>query len=190
MRQCQQCGKDFAPQVWNQLYCSRGCWAQHKLVHDRKAHGYAAVAGTVGECAVCGTPFPRGTHNQKTCSPECRREFESMRRTRNKGCKRVTSWEAIGVCVICGAAFTRTSAQHAKKVCGEACRIAWDKERDRARWRRKRANALMISCTEQGDLRKAGEWTLPFDPYAEGMVFTGFDGVAIPATTPQALPVY
>ena len=70
-------------------------------------------------CAHCGKEFEARTKAKKHCSGYCRRQFQNVRRKKER--KEVANQsEDIDFCIICGKPFVKTNPQQA--YCSNACR--------------------------------------------------------------------
>lgn len=181
-KECAWCGTMFTPHNARQVYCCMACKFEKigadQHVRRREAAARMHAVAPVRVCAICGAPFQDVNQNRKTCSAACATTLE---RTRKRLYRRGHLGPILGTCVVCGQPFEKTN-------CAVTCSLECSRQRDREVDRARRA------ARKRGDIHIpqiiGPSWNLNYDPYAEGMEFPGFDGVAIPATSPQALPVY
>lgn len=96
---CPICGKEFIPNVWSQIYCSREC-SLKKVCLDRPNNLYKER-----ECVICGKKFMPNTGLQKTCSEECRKILIKQRKKKLNDTKPRKTFEER-VCKYCGEKFT------------------------------------------------------------------------------------
>lgn len=75
-RTCTECGKEFAPKVYNQLTCSQECSKARdaRLGLQRDA---ARLAKEIRRCALCGKKFTPKKRSQRFCSVVCRCKLNS-----------------------------------------------------------------------------------------------------------------
>lgn len=181
-KECAWCGATFQPHNGKQIYCCRECKTERILADQHMRRRAAAermkAAAPIRACVVCGGPVQDTNPNRKTCSGECAATLERTR----KRIARLGNLDPItATCAVCGAEFEKINSA---VTCSPACSRRRGIDLQLARERVARRGDVYVPQIS------GPSWSLNYDPYAEGMVFTGVDGATIPATSPQALPVY
>lgn len=183
-KECAWCGAAFKPHNGKQIYCCRECKTeriladQHMRRREERRVLVAAMTVSPRKCVVCDGPMLSLNPRHKTCSPACRARWESQRKAI---AKRGSYQPVMATCVVCGKLYAKVRYS---LTCSPECSRQHDRDNDRARHAARKRGDIHIPQSI------GPAWNLNYDPYADGMVFMGFDGATIPATSPQALPVY
>lgn len=103
-RICKICGKEFIPNVYNQIYCSKKC---RNIAINENRRGETKYK----TCPICNKVFKQNVHNKMFCSPECKKIFYNQKN------KKETKYK---VCPVCNSMFELTT--HNKIYCSIECR--------------------------------------------------------------------
>lgn len=108
---CQECGVQFNPNMWCQIYCGVECRkavTQRKVEESRFRENWTSKVYYFN-CSVCGKLTTSGVPYRKYCSDACVSVNNRMKKR-----------EYTCVCDVCGLTFTRTK-KYVKR-CSKECR--------------------------------------------------------------------
>jgi hypothetical protein len=82
MRDCKNCGTYFRPKDMKTVCCGADCSQKMQVASYKAQHQYSTRLPKMAECIICRQikPVrPSGNGVAKTCSPECSKQFRSIR---------------------------------------------------------------------------------------------------------------
>ena len=114
VKKCAWCGKEFKTFVKKTKCCSSQCG--QRLFYFKKT---GKKTPYIKKCPICGKEFTvtREYHTKKTCSPECAKKANLIRKPRKLLPKKIIT----KICPVCGKTFYLTSKHKNTKTCSRKC---------------------------------------------------------------------